>query len=198
MMVSPQVWLVDHPTSLDQALYQNALTLLDASSVERIRRFYHRADGCRCLIGRILPRVLLSEQRGVSAEKIHIATTEAGKPYFVANIGPRSIGFNVSHDNELVAMAFAPGEHAFLIGVDVMRVRVPTRGTEGTASFLRAVGETTMPRSVLSRVMCQRMRHFPAFISSGRSRKRTSRRSDWVSVSTQVVSNTTCGRIPSR
>jgi hypothetical protein len=65
----------------------------------------------------------------------------------VANIGPPPIGFNVSHDNELVAMAFAPGEHgppAFLIGVDVMRVRVPTRGTEGAASFLRAVGETTV------------------------------------------------------
>lgn len=86
--------------------------MLDASSVERIRRFYHRADACReyiayipfargararrffvqansflslsqgCLIGRLLPRVLLNEQRGVSAEKIHLATTEAGKPYF--------------------------------------------------------------------------------------------------------------------
>jgi hypothetical protein len=65
----------------------------------------------------------------------------------VANIGPPPIGFNVSHDNELVAMAFAPGEHgppAFLIGVDVMRVRVPTRATEGVASFLHAVGETTV------------------------------------------------------
>jgi len=65
----------------------------------------------------------------------------------VANIGPPPIGFNVSHDNELVAMAFAPGEFgppAFLIGVDVMRVRVPTGGLEGAALFLRAVGETTL------------------------------------------------------
>jgi len=45
-------------------------------------------------------------------------------------------------------MAFAPGEHgppAFLIGVDVMKVQVPTRGAEeGVASFLLTVGETTL------------------------------------------------------
>jgi 4'-phosphopantetheinyl transferase len=54
----------------------------------------------------------------------------------------------VSHDNELVAMAFAPGEHgppAFLIGVDVMKIQVPTRGAaDGVASFLHTVGETTV------------------------------------------------------
>jgi len=123
--------------------------LLDASSLTRIRRFHHRADACRCLIGRLLPRVLLSEQRGLSAEQIHFATTEAGKPYLlVASIGPPSIGFNVSHDNELVAMAFAPGEHgppAFLIGIDVMKIQLPARGAaDGVTSFLHTVGETTL------------------------------------------------------
>jgi len=47
-----------------------------------------------------------------------------------------------------VAIAFAPGHHgppAFLIGVDVMMVQAPTRGAEeGIASFLRAVGDTTV------------------------------------------------------
>ncbi|KAI0002984.1 4'-phosphopantetheinyl transferase superfamily [Russula compacta] len=144
----PRVWLIHHPTSLDELLYQHALTLLDSSSLERVQRFFHRADACRCLIGRLLPRVLLSEQRGVSAEKMHFATTEAGKPYFATSIDPPPIGFNVSHDNELVAMAFAPGEHgppAFLIGVDVMMVRALTRGTEeGIASFLHTVADTTL------------------------------------------------------
>jgi 4'-phosphopantetheinyl transferase len=45
-------------------------------------------------------------------------------------------------------MAFAPGEHsppAFLIGVDVMKIQVPTRGAaDGVASFLHTVGETTV------------------------------------------------------
>jgi len=67
----------------------------------------------------------------------------------VASIGGPPIGFNVSHDNDLVAMAFAPGEHgppAFLIGVDVMKVRAPTHGAgeEDVASFLRTVGDTTL------------------------------------------------------
>ncbi|KAI0254289.1 4'-phosphopantetheinyl transferase superfamily [Lactifluus subvellereus] len=138
-----QVWLVDHPTTLDESLYLNALTLLDAPSLERVRRFYHRTDACRCLIGRLLPRVLLSEKGGVSAEKIQFATTDAGKPYFATPGVSPPIGYNVSHDNELVAMAFAPGEHgppAFRIGVDVMKIRTP-RG-EGFASFLCGVGDT--------------------------------------------------------
>ncbi|KAI9466750.1 hypothetical protein BJY52DRAFT_13133 [Lactarius psammicola] len=136
------VWLVDHPTFLDESLYRNALNLLDSSSQERVRLFYHRADSCRCLIGRLLPRVLLSE-KGVSAENIQFAKTDAGKPYFVTPGVSPPIGYNISHDNELVAMAFAPGEHgppAFRIGVDVMRERLP-RGERFT-SFLRAVGDT--------------------------------------------------------
>lgn len=80
-----QVWLIDHPTFLDEFLYRNALDLLDSSSQERVRLFYHRADSCRCLIGRLLPRVLLSE-KGVSARNIQFAETDAGKPYFARRL----------------------------------------------------------------------------------------------------------------
>jgi len=38
-----------------------------------------------CLIGRLLPRVLLSE-KGVSAENIQFAKTDAGKPYFARRL----------------------------------------------------------------------------------------------------------------
>lgn len=38
-----------------------------------------------CLIGRLLPRVLLSEM-GVSAENIQVAKTDAGKPYFARRL----------------------------------------------------------------------------------------------------------------
>lgn len=79
------LWLVDHPTFLDESLYRNALDLLDSSSQERVRLFYHRADSCRCIIGRLLPRVLLSE-KGVSAENIQFAKTDAGKPYFARRL----------------------------------------------------------------------------------------------------------------
>ena len=96
-------------------LYRNALSLLDSSSQERVRLFYHRADSCRmycwplyhifpaltrgvralfrcpvsslpgCLIGRLLPRVLLSE-KGISAENIKVAKTDTGKPYFARRL----------------------------------------------------------------------------------------------------------------
>lgn len=38
-----------------------------------------------CIIGRLLPRVLLSE-KGVSAENIQFAKTDAGKPYFARRL----------------------------------------------------------------------------------------------------------------
>lgn len=53
------------------------------------------------------------------------------------------LGFNVSHDNELVAMAFAPDEHgtpAYRVGVDVMKVQLPRR--EPFVSFVHTVGDT--------------------------------------------------------
>jgi 4'-phosphopantetheinyl transferase len=58
-----------------------------------------------------------------------------------AGIDP-PIAYNVSHDNGLVAMAFAPGIHgapAYNIGIDVMKVRIPGRDT--FASFVHTIGD---------------------------------------------------------
>jgi len=52
------------------------------------------------------------------------------------------MGFNVSHDNALIAMAFAPGSHnppVFSIGIDIMKVRIP--GRESFSSFVQTVGD---------------------------------------------------------
>ena len=52
------------------------------------------------------------------------------------------IAYNISHDNNLIAMAIAPGLHrppAFSIGIDVMKLRVP--GRETFRSFVDAVGD---------------------------------------------------------
>jgi 4'-phosphopantetheinyl transferase len=108
------------------------------------------------LIGRFLTRTLLS-QRGVPSANMVFGVTEAGKPYFVrvlhvchiqtqiplkksAGLDP-PIAYNISHDNALVAMAFAPGIYgapAYNIGIDVMKVRIPGRDT--FASFVHTVG----------------------------------------------------------
>jgi 4'-phosphopantetheinyl transferase len=59
------------------------------------------------------------------------------------------IAYNISHDNALVAMAFAPGTHnppAFSVGIDVMKVRMPGRDT--LASFVNSVrGQVSHPIS---------------------------------------------------
>lgn len=83
-------------------LYEAGLELVDAESQARIKRFYHRADACRqplqydriiinlnltiigCLIGRLLPRVLL-KQHGIPAAQMTFGKTDAGKPYVVSN-----------------------------------------------------------------------------------------------------------------
>lgn len=109
------------------------------------------------LIGRLLTRTML-KQRGVPPTQMIFGVTEAGKPYIVrplllwhiqlqmpykktAGIDP-PIAYNVSHDNALVAMIFAPGIYgppAYNVGIDVMKVRIPGRDT--FTSFVDTMGD---------------------------------------------------------
>lgn len=126
-----QVWAVLYDSdSFADDLYQRSLPLVDEDSVARIKRFYRREDACRTLIGRLLPRILL-KKRGISVNDMSFAATETNKPYITTKISP-SISFNVSHDNGLIAMAFSTGTYhqpAFSLGIDVMRVSIPSRET---------------------------------------------------------------------
>lgn len=71
--------------------YEKGLSLLDTQSRDKIRRFYHRSDACRCLLGRLLPRMLL-KAHGFSLDSISFGLTENGKP-FIASAELRSEGF---------------------------------------------------------------------------------------------------------
>ncbi|KAF5388195.1 hypothetical protein D9615_000194 [Tricholomella constricta] len=139
-----EVWAVIYKSDLfSEDLYQNALQLVDPESSTRIKRFYRREDACRTLIGRLLTRTLL-KQRGIPVSAMVFGATAAKKPY-IARLDP-PIAYNISHDNALVAMAFAPGAHnppAFSIGVDVMKVRIP--GHETLVSFIDSVGDQLTP-----------------------------------------------------
>ena len=83
------------------------------------------------------------KERGIPLHAMSFSATETGKPYIVRcmstaledtnfskstpDIDP-PIAFNISHDNALVVMAFAPGVHgppAFRLGIDVMKVHLP-------------------------------------------------------------------------
>lgn len=87
-------------------LFGDALLYIDEQSRARVRRFYHPEDrwrmfilsfswrllhlafatdhGTGCLIGRILPRVLLAD-RGIEPDAIKISATSSGKPYIVSD-----------------------------------------------------------------------------------------------------------------
>ncbi|KDQ64818.1 hypothetical protein JAAARDRAFT_28459 [Jaapia argillacea MUCL 33604] len=127
--MSMQVWIVLYePSLVSDELYRRALRLVDVESQTRIGRYYRRDDACRCLLGRLLPRLLL-KQRGLPLKSMVFGASESGKPYIRTPLDP-SIAYNISHDNGLVAMAFTSGGHsASQVGVDVMQVKLPPRET---------------------------------------------------------------------
>ncbi|KAH7887945.1 hypothetical protein F5I97DRAFT_1805951 [Phlebopus sp. FC_14] len=143
-----QVWAilydkVDFPDNL----YHNALPLVDQAAQSKIKRFHRREDACRSLIGNLLPRVLL-RKRGVARGAMTFAATETGKPYCTTPGIDPPLGFNVSHDEGVVAMAFGTGDlgpPAFNIGVDVMQLRVPPRTT--LSEFVDSL--TALERSIV-------------------------------------------------
>lgn len=142
-----QVWAVTYnPDTFTDQIYQNGLVLVDPESQARIKKFYRREDACRCLIGRLLPRMLLKE-RGILKGAMTFATTQAGKPYIRTPSLDPPLAFNVSHDNALVAMVAGPGEHdppAYKLGVDVMKVELPKR--ESFPAFVRIFSDQLTPR----------------------------------------------------
>ncbi len=81
-------------------LYELGLAKVDAESQARIKRFYHKADSNRksdrahnnaknpnvpsgCLIGRLLPRILL-HRHGIAWEAMEFGKTPSGKPFIAS------------------------------------------------------------------------------------------------------------------
>ncbi|KAH9482619.1 4'-phosphopantetheinyl transferase pptA [Psilocybe cubensis] len=111
-------------------------------------------DDVGTLIGRLLVRVLL-KGKGISVDEMKFATTPEGKPYIKSQTNP-PLAYNITHDNNLVAMAFAPGiinQPAYNVGIDVMKVRIP--GRETFDSFVHTVGDqlTTLEHVQLKAVI---------------------------------------------
>ncbi|KAI9067617.1 hypothetical protein FKP32DRAFT_1620097 [Trametes sanguinea] len=116
-----------------EELYQKGLLLVDDESRAHLQRYYHRIDGIRGLIGRLLPRLLLKE-RGIPKAEMRFFKTQAGKPYICTKL-KTPIGYNVTHDNGVVAMAYSTGADlypdppAYRVGVDIMLLQLPKRDT---------------------------------------------------------------------
>ncbi|XP_006459883.1 hypothetical protein AGABI2DRAFT_219279, partial [Agaricus bisporus var. bisporus H97] len=148
MESSMQVWAVlYHPTLFTDDLYQRALKVIDTLDPEaatRIRRFYRREDACRTLIGHLLRRLMLHEL-GVDPSIIRFSTTESGKPYIASPELNPPLGFNITHDNSLIALAFSRNQNppTRSIGIDIMKLHIP--GKESFPSFVHTVGDQLTP-----------------------------------------------------
>ncbi|PCH41391.1 4'-phosphopantetheinyl transferase [Wolfiporia cocos MD-104 SS10] len=107
---------------------------MDADSQERLKRFYHKKDSFRGLVGRLLPRMLLRE-RGFRLEHMTFGRTENGKPYIATPGLSPPIAYNVTHDSGLIAVAYESGQDiypdppAYRVGIDVMKLQLPRRET---------------------------------------------------------------------
>ncbi|KZT12948.1 uncharacterized protein LAESUDRAFT_689951 [Laetiporus sulphureus 93-53] len=132
-----QVWVVtfnDEAVADWEGIYQKGLELVDPESRQRLQRFYHRKDSFRGLVGRLLPRMLLKE-RGVPPDRMSFGKTATGKPYITTDHLAEPIGYSITHDSGLIAMAFASGNDlyhdppAYRVGVDVMKLKPPKHET---------------------------------------------------------------------
>ncbi|KAH8830318.1 4'-phosphopantetheinyl transferase [Flagelloscypha sp. PMI_526] len=123
-------------SSFSDELYQQCLPLVDSESQIRIQRFFRRDDAVRTLLSRLLPRMALLDH-GIQPNLFTFNATKEGKP-FVATPSPAPFFYNVSHDNELVAMVHGENSTssslAGSLGIDVMRLDMPKR--ESMDSFI--------------------------------------------------------------
>jgi len=129
------IWLVRLPfesDTLSEELFDRAIQCVDQESRSRIKRFYHREDRWRCVVGRLAPRVLLKEL-GAEPHSVTISSSETGKLY-VRSPFP-NVHFNISHDSSYVAMTYASDDtrNDADVGVDVMKAEIPPG--ESIASF---------------------------------------------------------------
>lgn len=141
-----KVWAVIYnPDAFPDELYQRALLALDSESAVKVRKFYRRADACRCLIGRFLRYMVLHDQN-IDPQTAIFAVTETGKPYLAHPVPNPPIAFNVAHDNALVAVAFSSNSHnppAYSVGIDLMKVSLPGRASFST--FMASMNEALTP-----------------------------------------------------
>ena len=90
---------------------------LDRSERERAARFKFADDRARFVVGRALIRHCLGLHLALPLEKIELRYTEQGRPVLV---GDDAVQFNLSHTNDIVALAVTAGAR---VGLDIERIQ---------------------------------------------------------------------------
>ncbi|WP_313563407.1 4'-phosphopantetheinyl transferase family protein [Ruminiclostridium cellobioparum] len=101
---------------LDSKATDSLMQLVTNEKKERIKRFVHREDALRCLLGDLLSRYALGKRTGLKNSELKFMVNEYNKPLLVA---PEHLHFNVSHSGNWAVCAVADK----LVGIDVEYVK---------------------------------------------------------------------------
>ncbi|KAF8331858.1 uncharacterized protein EI90DRAFT_3055653 [Cantharellus anzutake] len=158
-------------TSLDPPIYAWILTLnrlptieeynicfqcLDKDSQTKVTNILARSGdqyaAWSCLCGRLLPHIVMNQREiPISAWRI-VGNEDGSKPSILCPAYEKKLGYNISHDGLLVAMAFALGPAAAVanVGCDVRRIHLPS--SISTSVFVESLSHkiTPLERSFLS------------------------------------------------
>lgn len=86
---------------------------------EKISEYKFNEDKMRCVAGKIVTRLLLSQYLGVENAEIQICKEEYGKPYHQKIDGKKSVSFSISHSGDIVLVGFSYYSN---LGVDIEHI----------------------------------------------------------------------------
>jgi 4'-phosphopantetheinyl transferase len=98
-------WLDISKLSLKEDEFNYFLEFLEIAEVERIKKFYHKIDQIRSLVGQILIKRKLSTLLNKEMNQIVIQRDENNKPYIISKEYP-NLNFNISHSGNIVGLNF--------------------------------------------------------------------------------------------
>jgi 4'-phosphopantetheinyl transferase len=137
----------------DTAAVREAATVLSRDERRRARRFARPRDSRRFTVARAALRRCLGDRLGVPPQTIEFAYGAHGKPCLGGRHTGADLRFNVSHCDDVAALAFATGGE---VGVDIEALRaVPD--AEAITGYLGSAAERHAWKSLSKR---QKLRGF--------------------------------------
>jgi len=114
--------------------------LLSNEERYRAERFRFQDGRTEYIVSRGTLRVLLAAYQGTAADQLQFAYSEFGRPRLADN-GPKTIEFNISHSSGLALLAFARHRR---IGIDIEAVRTNFDPTEIAENYFSQSERTTL------------------------------------------------------
>ncbi|TIA71416.1 hypothetical protein E3P91_02606 [Wallemia ichthyophaga] len=111
-------------------LFNKLLSTLDTASIERTKAYRFKDDAKipGCIIGRLLPRYILTKYFNIDWNLISFGATPENRPFYSNPVDIPVSDYNVSHDGDYVLIGYTLS-HNSRIGVDVTRLALPRNTT---------------------------------------------------------------------